>query len=80
MIILDISIKNTFTLCFRTFVQLWLYDDLRMAVIEGSNSTVMKSFIQKNDTLELGGGAKVRIHQANLIVQLPMYADDETHQ
>lgn len=72
-------LKNPSIFFARTFVQLWLYDDLRMAVVEGSNRTLMQNFVRSNDTLELGGGTKVKIHQANLIVQLPKYADDETH-
>ncbi|XP_059093508.1 N-acetylglucosamine-1-phosphotransferase subunits alpha/beta-like [Tigriopus californicus] len=58
---------------------LWVYPENGIAVIHSENQTALKLFKESTRTINIGGDAEISIHPAHLIVQLPKYADDETH-
>ena len=60
--------------------QVWYYESQHLAVLHVSNVTLLAEFLTSSGGgLEVGSGVKIGVSRANLISQLPKYADDETH-
>ena len=62
----------------------WLYGEHHhhhLCVLHSPNVTALAHFSDSSGGhVEVGAGHRVSVKQANLISQLPKYADDETHQ
>ncbi len=61
-----------------------LYNKLQLAIVRAGNRTAMDEFLaaegdDDHSLLRVGNGAEVKATRANLISQLPKWADDETH-
>lgn len=65
----------------RQIEDIWIVQsgNVKVALLKGSNISLTDAFVKANPSIDLGGGNKVSVVQASLIVQLPKYADDETH-
>ncbi len=63
-----------------SIMKVWYYEERHLAVLHTSNSSLLAEFLSSSGGFfEVGSGVQVGVSKANLISQLPMYADDETH-
>ena len=58
----------------------FMYDDLRMAVVETNNASLANDFVEKNPKFVISDEAKIDVRRANLLIQLPQYHGEESYQ
>ena len=63
-----------------TITKIWLHKNQRLAILNSDNKTKVSEFLASHSELSFSSGVIVHATPANLIIEMPKYADDETYQ